>query len=951
MSNRFRRRLVAGVLSLSLLAAGCSDDGKEDNAKPEPDGEVVGTGDRYEATIRRTAGGVPHITGDSVADVAFGQGWASGEDRTCDLAEQVLKVTGTRARWLGPGDDEANVESDLAWKAIGIAEVAAKDWTEAPDEVTESITAYVEGWNAHLAEVGADGVGGWCAGEAWVRPLEPVDVYTYARSVALLASSAAVAPMLTTAAPPGAADEATDDGDGAGTADEPDATGATGATEGASAGEAGAGDEDGGSAATTPADGARAADGSSGDASTSATGTGGDAASSPAEPVRVVPRPTTSVPSGRSAAQDRLASLPTDVFDDPALAGLRPEVGSNAWAIGSERSTDGGGMLLANPHFPWEGELRFWEVHLTVPGEVDIYGVQLSGLPGVGIGFTDTFGWSHTVSAGHRFTAYTLDLVEGSPTTYRYGDGTREMTSEEVEVEVLGDDGELTTETRTLWRSHYGPMLDFPGFGWTEGAAITFRDANIDNDEFIEQYLATMRAQSLDELIDLHRTVGGVPLFNTIATSADGRAWYGDTAATPRLSADAIAGYEQSLAENPIVSIAADNGAILLDGSDPLYEWEAAEGARDPGLVPFSEQPILERDDYVFNANDSFWLANADELLEGDYSPLHGRQRTARSPRTRENATVLADRSAEGPAGEDGTFTLDELADASLLNRGFTAAALRAEVVERCTDAGPVAVDALEADGSVSGLPAAEVDVSAACEVLDGWDGVYDLDRAGPPLWRELVNRFSGEELTEAGPLWADAFDAEDPVATPSGLADPPAGGDDPVLQALARAVQILEVAGLDPDVTLGEVQVADRDGTRVAVHGGDGVDGTTNVVGGGSSGSLMTSGDPVLADRRSTRVAPGSALRRVTSDGADPTEASPARYPIGFGTSFLLALHYGADGPEAKAFLTYGNTEDRSDPLFTEATEAFSHKAWRTVAFAEADVAEATESTLTVRG
>ena len=441
MSNRFRRRLVAGVLSLSLLAAGCSDDGKEDNAKPEPDGEVVGTGDRYEATIRRTAGGVPHITGDSVADVAFGQGWASGEDRTCDLAEQVLKVTGTRARWLGPGDDEANVESDLAWKAIGIAEVAAKDWTEAPDEVTESITAYVEGWNAHLAEVGADGVGGWCAGEAWVRPLEPVDVYTYARSVALLASSAAVAPMLTTAAPPGAADEATDDGDGAGTADEPDATGATGATEGASAGEAGAGDEDGGSAATTPADGARAADGSSGDASTSATGTGGDAASSPAEPVRVVPRPTTSVPSGRSAAQDRLASLPTDVFDDPALAGLRPEVGSNAWAIGSERSTDGGGMLLANPHFPWEGELRFWEVHLTVPGEVDIYGVQLSGLPGVGIGFTDTFGWSHTVSAGHRFTAYTLDLVEGSPTTYRYGDGTREMTSEEVEVEVLGDDG------------------------------------------------------------------------------------------------------------------------------------------------------------------------------------------------------------------------------------------------------------------------------------------------------------------------------------------------------------------------------------------------------------------------------------------------------------------------------------------------------------------------------
>ena len=82
-------------------------------------------------------------------------------------------------------------------------------------------------------------------------------------------------------------------------------------------------------------------------------------------------------------------------------------------------------MLLANPHFPWEQELRFWEVQLTIPGQSNIYGVQLSGLPGVGIGFTDSFAWTHTVSAGNRFTAYTLDLVPGSPTTYKYDDEPR----------------------------------------------------------------------------------------------------------------------------------------------------------------------------------------------------------------------------------------------------------------------------------------------------------------------------------------------------------------------------------------------------------------------------------------------------------------------------------------------------------------------------------------------
>ena len=38
---------------------------------------------------------------------------------------------------------------------------------------------------------------------------------------------------------------------------------------------------------------------------------------------------------------------------------------SNAWAIGFERSEDGGAMLIGNPHFPWTGELRFSEVQLT----------------------------------------------------------------------------------------------------------------------------------------------------------------------------------------------------------------------------------------------------------------------------------------------------------------------------------------------------------------------------------------------------------------------------------------------------------------------------------------------------------------------------------------------------------------------------------------------------------
>ena len=60
---------------------------------------------------------------------------------------------------------------------------------------------------------------------------------------------------------------------------------------------------------------------------------------------------------------------------------------SNGWAIGAARSAIGRGMLLANPHYPWVGSNRFWEKHLIIPGQLDVYGVGLLGMPGVAIGF------------------------------------------------------------------------------------------------------------------------------------------------------------------------------------------------------------------------------------------------------------------------------------------------------------------------------------------------------------------------------------------------------------------------------------------------------------------------------------------------------------------------------------------------------------------------------------
>ena len=44
------------------------------------------------------------------------------------------------------------------------------------------------------------------------------------------------------------------------------------------------------------------------------------------------------------------------------------EMGSNGWGLGSDKTTNGKGMVLGNPHFPHTGNLRFWQFHTQIPG-------------------------------------------------------------------------------------------------------------------------------------------------------------------------------------------------------------------------------------------------------------------------------------------------------------------------------------------------------------------------------------------------------------------------------------------------------------------------------------------------------------------------------------------------------------------------------------------------------
>jgi acyl-homoserine-lactone acylase len=55
--------------------------------------------------------------------------------------------------------------------------------------------------------------------------------------------------------------------------------------------------------------------------------------------------------------------------------------GSNAYALGREVTKTGHGVLLANPHYPWDGLNRFTRLHLIIPGKLNIVGGRTGELP------------------------------------------------------------------------------------------------------------------------------------------------------------------------------------------------------------------------------------------------------------------------------------------------------------------------------------------------------------------------------------------------------------------------------------------------------------------------------------------------------------------------------------------------------------------------------------------
>ena len=569
-----------------------------------------------------------------------------------------------------------------------------------------------------------------------------------------------------------------------------------------------------------------------------------------------------------------------------------PAGASNGWAIGGERTASGGGIVIANPHFPWEGELQFHEAQLTIPGQLDVYGVGLLGVPGIQIGVTDHHAWTHTFSSSTHMVVYRLDLVDGDARHYRHGDEVRPLVPTTYRIAVALPDGKVEPRPVTLYRSDVGPMLVTAATPWDGpgGHAFTVRDVGASDLVALDEYLAMARAEdraAFERALALHAT----PFVNTLYADADGDALYVDGSRVPALTDEALGAWRLARTLVPAVEQAWQGGLVVLDGSNPTFDL-VTEDAAAPGAIAMTRAPRVLRRDFVMNANDSYRFTNpAAPETRAALSPLYGDDAGRPSSRTLMNLTML--RADDVAAGPDHRFTLDEAAAAMLSNRSFTAERLADDVQKAC--------GALRGKGKPP----------AGCGELAGWDGRYDVASPGAALWRELTAALAG-----GGPVpWATPYDPAAPRLTPDGLTvDAKAIG-----QALAAAVTALDGAG-GRARPLGDRQFAPRGDARIGLPGGTEQDGVANVVShAGFNATLLPR----------TPAGPALTAGGLTVDG----------YPVNNGTSFVLAAELTPTGARARALLTYGNSGDPASPLYRDQLELFARGELRPVLRTDAEI------------
>ena len=550
--------------------------------------------------IRRDTFGVPHITGETEAAVAFGFGYTQAEDHAAEMARRFLAARGDAAKHLGP----AFLDNDLAMRRWDNAGESRRALASLDRTFREVLEGFAEGYNLYVRQH-RDTL------PPWVPEISGADALA----------------LTHTDAPNGAASPSL---------------------------------------------------------------------------VRALQQ---KYPEG--AAAPRAPAILNDVLEpDETRADTH---GSNAIALSGLKTTSGAPMLLGNPHLRWQQ--LYWEAHVKVPGRLDFYGSTLVGYPWLRAGFNGRLGYVQTNNNSDNRDLFALPLDPARPDHYVFEGKARPLQRVDAAVDVRQDDGAMTVERRTYWRSHLGPIVHR-----TPTTAFAYRSTAADAWKWFEGFWRLSHARSLREYMKVMSTRFS-PESNYTYADADGNILYLWNSRIPKRVQDGT-----------------DYG-LDVPGATKRYVWQDLHPTRD---LP---QMLNPPGGYIQNANNPPWYVTLRQPLDPErFPPYFERGELGLRPQLALDMLEAREK-----------FSVEDLKRLKYDTR-----LLLAERVK------PALLEALAAQ------PAPSEELAEARRVLGAWDGRASATSRGAVLFE----RFWDAYRAEVRQPYAEPWDAKRPAETPRGIAD-----------------------------------------------------------------------------------------------------------------------------------------------------------------------------------
>ena len=177
-------------LGLVLALAGCSGNGAPPEPPPPPEPEPPEP--LYQAEIRRTEYGIPHVKADDWAGLGYGYGYAYAQDNFCVAMLAIVFATSRSAELFGAEGGDVSADFVLRFILGSKDEFREKYLSDPDDEALLLAAGFAAGMNRYLRETGVENLpegDAGCRDADWVYEIDAVDVWMHTARVLLAGSS------------------------------------------------------------------------------------------------------------------------------------------------------------------------------------------------------------------------------------------------------------------------------------------------------------------------------------------------------------------------------------------------------------------------------------------------------------------------------------------------------------------------------------------------------------------------------------------------------------------------------------------------------------------------------------------------------------------------------------------------------------------------------------------